>query len=119
MLYKIIFGKNNIKLRRKRDCMDILDKYPELKDKLEKLLHTKRNDILNNMLETDNEYKTLCDERVRTSTELKNMLVGFETDILFEEYSDAIYAQEVYELEAVYKQGFIDAIDNLHKQNLI
>jgi len=36
--------------------------------------------------------------------------------MLFEKYSDAIYAQEAYELNAIYKQGFIDAIVTLQEE---
>jgi len=96
--------------------MDILNKYPELKNKLEFLLQTKRNEILSQLLESNNEYKTLCNERTQASMAVKNMLAGSESDILFEVYSDAIYAQEVYELNSVYRQGFIDAIIALQEE---
>jgi hypothetical protein len=38
---------------------------------------------------------------------------------LLENYSDAVYMQESYELDAVYRQGFLDALDTLAKRGLL
>ena len=91
--------------------MDIQNISPKLKNELEKLLLTRRNEILTQMLSTDSAYKALFDRRTQESMALKNMFVDSDIDILFERYSDAIYAQEIYELDAAYKQGFIDAVE--------
>ena len=99
--------------------MDILEKHPELKKQLDKLLQTRRSEILNDMPETDSDYKKLVQERTQASMALKNMLISFESDKLFEEYSDTIYAQEIYELDAIYKQAFIDAVNVCQEQELL
>jgi len=100
--------------------MDILVKYPGLKSKLEKLSQTRRDEILNSMLETDSGYKKLTENRVHASMALKNTVAGSkESDMSFEAYSDAVYAQEIYELDAVYMQGFLDAVIYLYDNGLL
>jgi len=99
--------------------MDIFDKYPEVKKRFEVQCQTRRNEILTHMLETDNGYKELCRERSNASMTLKNSLIGQEANVLFEKYSDAVYAQEVYELGAIYKQAFMDALIILQDQCLL
>ena len=87
--------------------MDILNKYPEVKKQLEKLLQTqqaRRNEILNYMLETDTEYKKIVQERSQTSAALKNMLVGIEANTLFEEYSDAICSFTLSKVQILFKK---------------
>lgn len=112
--------KDNINLTWERNNMDIFEKYPEVKKQFEKLLQTRRNEILDHILETDEEYKKLVRERMQASMSLKNiMLVDSEANILFEKYSDTIYAQEIYELEVIYKQAFIDAIIVCQNQELL
>ena len=100
--------------------MDILNRYPELKNKLEQLLQTRRDKILDYLLETDEKYRELTKKRIQSSMALKNIVAGLkEPDKVFEEYSDAVFAQEIYELEAVYKQGFIDAVVDLYDNGLL
>lgn len=99
--------------------MDIFEKHPELKIQFEKLFQTRRNEILTLMLETDNEYKKLIHKRAEASMMMKNVIIGTETNIVFEKYSDTIYAQEIYELDAIYKQAFLDAIIVLQNQGLL
>ena len=94
--------------------MDILLKYPEIKAELDKSLRTKRDEILSEMLKSDCDYKRLVDERTAASIALKNSLAGLaEANILFEKYSDTIYKQEIYELNAVYRHGITDAVTAL------
>lgn len=99
--------------------MDILDNYPEIKKLFEKLYLTRRDEILAHMLEADNEYMVLCCKRAEASMSLKNVLTSIEANDLFEEYSDAIFEQEIYELHAIYKQALIDAIIALRNQGLL
>lgn len=99
--------------------MDIFAKHPELKKQFDALLQTRRNEILNYMLETDKHYQNIVQARTQASMSLKNKLIGSETNTLFEEYSDAIYAQEIYELDAIYTQAFIDAIITIQEQGLL
>lgn len=96
--------------------MEIFNRYPSLAKQLEVLCQTRRNDILSIMLQTDSAYKKLCQDRSDVSMKLKNALISSEADTLFEKYSDILYAQEVYELDAMYRQAFCDIL-NVFKEN--
>lgn len=97
--------------------MEFLDRYPKLAEQLELLCKTRRDEILAHMIETDKEYEQLRAKRADASMALKNAF--YSTDELFEEYSDAVYAQEVYELDAVYRQALYDALNALKEQGLL
>jgi hypothetical protein len=100
--------------------MDTLDRYPGLKEKIEILCRTRRDEILAHMVEADSEYDRLNRERADASMALKNAIDGTDADALFETYSDAVYAQEVYELDAVYKQAtIVDTLETLKTQGLL
>jgi hypothetical protein len=99
--------------------MDITDKHPKLKEKLETLCQTRRDEILSRLVDADREYNELRRKRADASMELKKAIGGTEADELFETYSDTVYAQEVYELDAVYKQATIDVLAILENQVLL
>jgi len=99
--------------------MDILLKYPAVKEEFEKLSRTRCSEILDSMLKTDNRYKELIQRRSSASMALKNILDGFEPNKLFEEYSDSIYAQEIYELDFIYEQAFTDAVIVFQEQKIL
>ena len=63
------------------------------------------------MVKADAEYEALRRARATASMVLKKVLENSETDALFEAYSDAVYAQEGYELNAVYRQAMYDALE--------
>lgn len=98
--------------------MEILKKYPKAAKQFEKMYETRRNEILMEMLETDYEYKKLCKERTDSSMELKAAIVGSDIDILFEKYSDTAYAQDAYELDAIYKKAIEDAMSVMEKNGI-
>jgi len=98
--------------------MEFLNKHPELTKKIESFCKNRRNEILSEILEIDEKYKNLCYERAKTSMSLKELLN--ETGILLlEKYSDSIYAQEVYELEVLYRQAVYDILNILGNNGLI
>ena len=100
--------------------MKIFAQYPELnlKERLEELCENRRNEILTEMLESDGEYVKLRDERADTSMALREILD--EKDVgLFEKYSDAVYAHEIHELDAVYRQATADTLKLLQESGLI
>ena len=99
--------------------MDIFDKYPELKAKFETLCQTRRDEILSRMVETDSEYDKLSRKRADASMALKEAIDGTDADTLFEIYAGAVYAQEIYELDSVYKQALFDALGTLVEQELL
>lgn len=90
--------------------MDILSKHPELMKHIEMSSKTRPNEILTDLLQTNESYSGLCRNRADKSMDLKISLAGTAVDDLFEAYSDAVYAQEVFELECIYRQAFLDAL---------
>ncbi|MDR0920337.1 MAG: hypothetical protein LBM93_14020 [Oscillospiraceae bacterium] len=99
--------------------MEILKKYPQLSKQFDTMYQTRRNEILAKMLENDDEYKKLCQERTNNSMKLKEAIVGSEIDVLFEKYSNSAYAQDIYELDFLYKQAVKDTIDILEENDII
>lgn len=97
--------------------MGLLDKYPVLVKQFEVLCRTRPDEILAHMIETDSEYESLRRSRADTSMAVKDALDSSEA--LLEAYSDAVYAQEVYELDAIYRQALYDAIDALKNQGIL
>ena len=78
-------------------------------NEFEKLCVARREEIINNLLKSDTTYQKLTHKRATTSQAVMDALNNQGMLSLFEAYSDAIHAQEVYELEAVYKEAFHDA----------
>jgi hypothetical protein len=71
---------------------------------LEHFSQSGRDELLKEKKKKDEKYKTLTKERADAGMALRGVLDG-EGIGLFEAYTDAVYAQEVYELEAVYVKG--------------
>ena len=67
-----------------------------------------RDDHLGSLLEKNEEYKVLVKGRAEASQALRDVLSGKDAIDLFESYSDAVYAQEIFELEAIYEKGIKD-----------
>jgi hypothetical protein len=99
--------------------MDILDRYPELKEKFETLCQTRRDEILACLVDSDSEYDNLSQKRVDASMALKTAISELEADKLFEVYTDTVYDQEIYEIDAVYKQAWIDALEAMKEKGLL
>ena len=91
----------------------IFNNHPAFKMAFEGLYKTRRDEILTEMLEIDDCYKKLCQQRADTSSTVFEVMKSSGKVDIFEEYSCAIYEQEIYELEAVYKAAFSDAVDKL------
>ena len=98
--------------------MEALQKYPNIKKRIESLYESRCNEILSRMIEVDNEYARLRNERADASMALREILdeVGIG---LVEKYSDSVYAQEVNELDEIYKQATIDVLNILHESKLL
>jgi len=99
--------------------MEILEKYPELKTRLESLYEDRSHEILSQLLKNDDAYIKLCDERANASMALKNSIVGTESDALLEKYSDAIYELEIYEQNILYRQAIRDVLNILDEIGLL
>ena len=98
--------------------MKILANNPIVKEQLESLCGSRRNEILTELLENDSEYKRLCTERTNASMVLREALDN-KTVKLFEAYSDCLYAQDVFELDLMYRQAMFDTLKTLAENNLI
>lgn len=99
--------------------MEYFRSHPELEKEMETLCQTRRDEILSQMVESDSEYNELCRKRADASMALNNVLIENKKEYLLEQYSNAIFAQEVYELEAFYKQALIDTVNTLHELGLL
>jgi len=98
--------------------IEILEKYPILKNQFESLYENRRNEILNQMMESDSEYIKLSSERANASKALRAVLDD-KTAELFEKYSDSLHVHEIHEIDAVYKQAVCDALTILQRNGLI
>lgn len=92
--------------------------YRDFDERIESLCQTRPGEILSRIVKSDAVYEALRRARASASMALKKVLESPETDALFEAYSDAVYAQEGYELNAVYKHGMYDALDMLKNQGI-
>jgi len=93
--------------------MNPIERHPDINVRFEALCRTRRDVILSHMAETDSEYNNLCRARADISMTLKSLLDGINEGELFEAYSDAVYAQETYEQDSIYRQALYDAFEVL------
>ena len=98
---------------------EILKKYPAVKGVFKKMCATRRDEITNMMLESDAKYQGLTHCRAEASRALLDVLTRHSEADKLEAYSDAIYAEEVYELNAVYREAFLDAIEAMEMVGMI
>jgi len=96
--------------------MDIINKNPELAERFEKLLKTRCDEILSLMVKIDFKYADLRSERAEASMAL---LEKVNDNAIYEEYSDAVYEQTSYELNVIYKQAFLDALEVVKEKKII
>lgn len=97
--------------------MDIFEKHPDLEMEFNRLCQTRRNELLQEMVETDGKYDVLRRTRTDASMRLRDALA--DNHSLLEEYANAVFAQEGYELDALYRQGFLDALQVLKELDLL
>ena len=98
---------------------EILNRYPSIKKTYEELCIVRRNEIIEELLESDIEYQTITQRRAEASQSiLKNLSKhGMTSD--YEAYSDAVHVEETYELDVIYKQAFFDAIETMEQLQLL
>jgi len=73
----------------------------------------RKEEIINDLLKSDPTYQALTRRRAETSQAVLDALTAQGKADLFEAYSDAIYAEEVYEQDALYNQSYLDAEEAL------
>lgn len=78
---------------------------------LEKMSISRQDEIIDKLLEADTHYLELTKKRAKTSQAVLDVLIEHGKTDCFESYSDAIYAKEVYEMDIVYLEAFLDAFD--------
>jgi len=91
------------------------EKYPAIKIVFEKLCDIRRDEIVDELLVTDEQYKLLTQRRVNTSREVLNTLNMCGKSEQLESYVDAIGEEEVYRIIAIYKEAFLDAVEMLEQ----
>jgi len=94
-----------------------LEKYPEIKELLESMKHTRCNEILCFLKSNDNIYASLLKKRTAQSIRFSENLTNLTRE--FEKYMDLVYEQEILELNAIYKFAFLDAISILEELNML
>jgi len=94
-------------------------KYPSLCANLESMCAARCDEITNELLESDTDFQAITKQRANTSQIVMNALNEHGKGELFEAYSDAIYLGEVYELNAIYKEAFFDAIEMAEQLGLL
>lgn len=101
----------NEKVKRRQE--DVLSKYPTINASFESHCEKRRVEIIDELLNFDENYQALTKQREDTSQSVLNFLRDNGMADLFEAYSDALYAEEVYELDIMYREAFLDAVEML------
>jgi hypothetical protein len=95
---------------------EVFEKYPFLKEGFDERCEMRREEIIDDLLKSDANYRTLTRQRADTSQVVLKILSERGMADLFEAYSDAVYAEEIYEGEMIYKSAFIDAVEMMARQ---
>jgi hypothetical protein len=98
---------------------EILKKYPAIKTSFEDLCDTRREEIINELLMSDTDYQLLTQRRADTSEAVLRILSEQGATDPFESYSDAVYAEEVYELDVIYREAFFDAVETMERMKIL
>ena len=98
---------------------EIFNKFPTLKAHFEELCTKRRCEITDELIKTDEEYNSLVKNRAETSQVVLEILAEHGMSDRFEIYSDAVYAEEVYESDVIYKEAFLDAIETMDIAGLL
>ncbi|MCL2202595.1 MAG: hypothetical protein FWB88_01455 [Defluviitaleaceae bacterium] len=94
----------------------ILGKYPDVNAAFEKICNTRREEIINTLLASDADYQALTKHRAETSQVVLEFLRNHDMTHCFEAYSDAVFEEELYELDAIYKEAFLDAVELMEQK---
>ncbi|MCL1878806.1 MAG: hypothetical protein FWF80_08100 [Defluviitaleaceae bacterium] len=89
----------------------ILNVYPFFAEIFEDMCATRRREITEKLPELDAHYKALARQRADTSQVVLKILIEHGMVDHFEAYSDAICEEEIYELDAIYREAFLDALE--------
>jgi len=98
---------------------ELLSKLPFLKEDFEKRCDERREEIIEYLLTSDETYQNLTQQRADTSQILLDTLNERGMADLFEDYSDAVYPEEIYEGNMIYRAAFLDALEIIMRQNAI
>jgi len=102
----------------KQRQVEILSKYPSINASFKALCATRRDEIIDKLLQSDTDYHELTRQRAETSQVVLNILSKYGMEGHFEAYSDAVFAEEVYELDVIYKEAFLDAVEVMEQEIL-
>ena len=88
--------------------VNCFDEYPKLKQAFEAMRPGRIEEILNHLKNNDPSYSDIIARRAKQSMILRGRLTDGVSD--FEQYTDTVYEQALYELDAVYSAAFHDAV---------
>ena len=97
---------------------DLLNKYPQLNEILDKTKITRREEIFESLRINDNNYKDLLKKRKEQSVSLVEKLPKDANDE-YERYMDLVYEQTIYEMNIIYELAFCDAVELLERLKMI
>ena len=89
----------------------IFDRYPTVKFDMEEQAASRREEIINELLEADEHYQELTKKIATTSQSVLSVMLTNDDVENFEAFSNAVTEAGVYELDILYKEAFIDALE--------
>jgi len=96
-----------------------LEEYPVVRTRFDELCVARQDEILEELLTRDEHYKLLTQRRVTASQELFKELHMYNKTEKLNNYCEATNTEEVYRLNIVYKQAFLDAVEMLKELKLL
>jgi len=96
-----------------------LEKYPTIKSRFEELCAVRRDEIVEDLLVTDEQYKLLTKCRATTSQKVLHALDMCGKSEQLDCYSDAVSEEEVYRVSTIYKEALLDAVEMLQMLKIL
>ena len=93
----------------------LLNRLPEIRADFEVMCSTRRDEITNELLKSDDDFQILMQQRADTSQVVLKILTEHGKADYYESYSNAVYAEEVYEFDMIYREAFLDAVEMIER----
>ncbi|MCL1884683.1 MAG: hypothetical protein FWF81_13150 [Defluviitaleaceae bacterium] len=97
---------------------DLIQQYPQLAEILDITKIKRREEILENLRANNCDYKDILTRRAKQSIILLDEL-SKDANCEYEKYMDLVYEQTIYEMDIIYENAFLDAVELLRKFNMI
>jgi len=98
---------------------DILEKCPAIKTRFEALCIARQDEIVDELLSTNEEYQLLTQQRARASQVVLNTLLTLSQSEQFEDYIEAVAKEELYRINVIYKEALLDAVEMLKELKIL